>query len=177
VLEVAGLCVEIGPGTGIVTQTLRDQGIDVTTIDLDPRLGVNRVGSATALPCEDKEFDVALCAEVLEHLPWEDFPAALAEMARVARQRVVLSLPQSGRGLRFHVECTPYRPLALLVRTPGYKRWRFNGEHYWQIGAVGTGRRKVRREIERHFTIEREYMPAANLGHRFFVLTPRDSPR
>jgi SAM-dependent methyltransferase len=50
-------------------------------------------GSVVALPFPDKSFDVVGCFEVLEHLP-DDLPRqALAELHRVAKRAVVLSVP------------------------------------------------------------------------------------
>lgn len=47
--------------------------------------------SVYALPFEDDAADVVLCLEVLEHL--DDPARGLAELARVARGRVVVSVP------------------------------------------------------------------------------------
>src|SRR5439155_2642894 len=41
----------------------------------------------------DGAVDVALCGQVLEHLPWSDVPRALGELARVSRKGVVLTVP------------------------------------------------------------------------------------
>ncbi|MGH2617700.1 MAG: class I SAM-dependent methyltransferase [Thermomicrobiales bacterium] len=50
-------------------------------------------GSVVALPFPDQSFDVVGCFEVLEHLPGDLPRQALSELARVARQGVVLSVP------------------------------------------------------------------------------------
>jgi len=49
------------------------------------------VGSVAALDQEDSSFDLVLCVEVIEHLP--DPEAALAELARVSRRDLVVSVP------------------------------------------------------------------------------------
>ena len=69
---------EIGVGSGFVTSILRKCGYSVTTIDINPGLEPDYVGSITDLDnvFQDKSFDVVLCAEVMEHLPFnlfEDF--------------------------------------------------------------------------------------------------------
>jgi SAM-dependent methyltransferase len=55
-----------------------------------PEVEVTR-HSIDRLPFEDDSFDLVLCLEVLEHLPAPD--AALAELARVSRSHVVVSVP------------------------------------------------------------------------------------
>lgn len=49
------------------------------------------VGDIYNIPFDDDSFDVVGCFEVLEHL--HDAPRALAELARVARKSVVMSVP------------------------------------------------------------------------------------
>jgi 2-polyprenyl-3-methyl-5-hydroxy-6-metoxy-1,4-benzoquinol methylase len=70
VLDVSpASCLEVGVGAGYVRHALQENGVTVTTVDIDPRLGVDRVGDVSALSCADGEFDVVLCAQVLEHVP------------------------------------------------------------------------------------------------------------
>jgi SAM-dependent methyltransferase len=51
-----------------------------------------RVEEATSLSFADGEFDLAAAIEVLEHVPEPE--ATLAEMARVARSRLLVSVPR-----------------------------------------------------------------------------------
>jgi hypothetical protein len=48
---------------------------------------------ATALPFADTEFDATICLDVVEHMPPEVRPKAIAEMARVSRRMVVVAFP------------------------------------------------------------------------------------
>lgn len=50
-----------------------------------------RKGSVFKLPFSDKSFDAVLCSEVLEHV--EDPNLAVAELKRVARQHVIITVP------------------------------------------------------------------------------------
>jgi SAM-dependent methyltransferase len=50
-------------------------------------------GSVVALPFPDRSFDMVGCFEVLEHLPGDLPNQALAELARVSRGTVLLSVP------------------------------------------------------------------------------------
>lgn len=73
----------------------------VTGVDLNPEsveFAAKRIPAAkfqvadlTALPFPDESFDLVLCLEVLEHIP--EPGAALAELARVCRGDLVVSVP------------------------------------------------------------------------------------
>ena len=94
VLKLEGRSVlEVGPGGGLVTSELRRRGIDVLTLDIDDELDPDVVGSVTSIPLPDGAVDVALAAQVLEHLPIDQAAAALNELARVSRKGVVVSVP------------------------------------------------------------------------------------
>lgn len=90
--------VDVGAGSGLVTMPLRAAGHEVIAFDLAPTplrtfTGARAVASAGALPLPAASVDGAVCTEVVEHLPGPLRAAALAEMARVARSWVVLSVP------------------------------------------------------------------------------------
>lgn len=114
-----------------MTHLLRRAGIEVTTLDLDPALGTDLVGSVSKIPLTDESVDVALCAEVLEHLPWADVQSAVRELARVARKGAVISVP----------DVTPYFGIRLPVYFGTYvNRLR-------RHGLRGAARMALRREI------------------------------
>jgi len=50
-------------------------------------------GDVTRLPFKDRSFDIALCAEVIEHLRKDDGPRLVHELERVATKRIVLTTP------------------------------------------------------------------------------------
>jgi SAM-dependent methyltransferase len=85
---------DAGCGEGVLIDEfdghLRIEGID-------PNYGSERVrtGSLLSLPYSDGSFDRALCLDVLEHLTFEEQPAALAELYRVLRPggELLVSVP------------------------------------------------------------------------------------
>lgn len=137
---------EIGPGEGVVTDNLRKDGVYVVTCDIAEDLHPDVIGSITALPCKDGQFELALAAEVLEHIRFEDVPQALRELGRVSARHVVISLPHPG--WVFSLSCKlPLLPrLDFFFQIPFF--WQqhvFNGEHYWELGKKGY---PVRRFVE-----------------------------
>ncbi len=82
---------EVGAGTGLIMEGLKDAPKTLTGIDISKGMlekarerGFNVVqGSATELPFEDESFDLAYSFKVLAHIP--DIKKALSEMSRVLR--------------------------------------------------------------------------------------------
>jgi 2-polyprenyl-3-methyl-5-hydroxy-6-metoxy-1,4-benzoquinol methylase len=97
---------DVGCGEGVLTVEWADRLGDrrIVGIDLDdPKLRAEwarrrrpnlefRVEEATRLSFRDDEFDLAAAIEVLEHVPEPE--ATLAEMARVARSHLLVSVPR-----------------------------------------------------------------------------------
>jgi SAM-dependent methyltransferase len=88
-----GRVLEVGPGGGVGTFLLRLAGLSVTTVDIDPAVGADVQASVQRLPFDDGEFDVALCCQVLEHMPWQEAASAMRELRRVVNRGTVISVP------------------------------------------------------------------------------------
>ncbi|HFE37487.1 MAG TPA: class I SAM-dependent methyltransferase, partial [Gammaproteobacteria bacterium] len=86
---------EIGPGPGVFKNMATLFGVKVETLDIDPELMPDHVGSVTALPFEDNSYDVVCAFQILEHLPYDVALRAFNEIVRVSRSHVVISLPDA----------------------------------------------------------------------------------
>jgi len=86
---------ELGPGPGLFKTLAGHFGIRVETVDLDPELEPDYVASATDLPMENDSYDCVCAFQMLEHLPYDQSIKAFDEMARVAKDHVVISLPDA----------------------------------------------------------------------------------
>jgi ubiquinone/menaquinone biosynthesis C-methylase UbiE len=95
--------VEIGAGEGRITERLVERfptatvvGLDLPDTDLAEEWDEIEVpmffGDATRMPFVDDSIDLVVGLEVLEHVPQPD--RALADIARVCRGTVVLSVPR-----------------------------------------------------------------------------------
>jgi SAM-dependent methyltransferase len=137
-----GSILDVGCGEGVLTvewaerlgdtqvgaDAPRGTGGRVVGIDLDdPKLRAEwekrsrpnlefRVEEATSLSFEDDSFDMACATEVLEHVP--DPEATLAEMARVARRHLLVSVPREPLWRGLNMARGAY--LRDLGNTPGH---------------------------------------------------------
>ena len=85
----AGVTVlDVATGGGHVARRLREAGAEVVTVDAAPGMQPDVVAPADHLPFADSSFDVVACRIAAHHFP--DALAALNEMARIARARVVI---------------------------------------------------------------------------------------
>lgn len=164
----------IGVGDRLVVRALEGYGVRVTTVDIEASLHPDVTASVEALPFPDASFDTVICAEVLEHLPYDRFEPALKELKRVARDTVVLSLPHFGPPIKLHFKL-PFLPeIRFAVKIPAPFKHVYNGEHYWEIGKRHYPAQKIRSILERHFTIKKEFIPFENQYHHFFTLNKHD---
>lgn len=161
----------IGKGNGLVSEYLKLAGIKIVVLDIDETLKPDVIASVLKMPFSDKEFDVVLCAEVLEHLPYNEFNKALSEIKRVAKIGAVISLPHFGPAIRFFLKI-PFLPeLKFILKLPYPIKHQFKGEHNWEIGKRDYPLRRIRNDIKKSgFTIENDYIVFENPLHHFFVL-------
>jgi SAM-dependent methyltransferase len=79
---------DVATGGGHVARRLREAGATVVTVDPAPGMGADTTATAEHLPFADASFDAVACRIAAHH--FHDVLAAVREMARVARHRVVI---------------------------------------------------------------------------------------
>lgn len=136
---------EVGCGEGRLAQFLHSDGpkpdrfvlSDLDVGRVDPSIGdAFEVVQASVydLPWQDGEFDLVICCEVLEHV--DDPDRALAEIARVASRRVLVSTPWEPVWRCLNMARGKY--LSALGNTPGHV------QHFTRRGLVSLGSRHLR---------------------------------
>lgn len=161
---------EIGAGNKTVANYLKNKGMETVTLDVNRELNPDIVASVVKMPIDSDFFDAVLCAEVLEHLPFDDFGKCLAEIRRVTARYLVLSLPHFGPSVRLSFKVPFLREKKFAFKISWPVRHRFNGKHYWEIGKKGYPLAKIRRIIKNYFQIRKEFIPFENQYHHFFIL-------
>ena len=88
---------DAGGGTGWATIGLRDRHrvvtLDSSAASLRHATGETILASVEGLPFADRSFDLVISSQVLEHLPNEPLGKAVAEMMRVAKDYLLVSVP------------------------------------------------------------------------------------
>ncbi len=170
-----GSVLEIGIGNGFLSQYLKQHGVSVQTLDIDPRLKPDAVGSATAIPFPDNSFDVVAAFEILEHLPYKDALVALREMHRASRHFVIFSVPDDARTILIDLKLPYIKRIKKLWRIALWPRAKSSTrDHQWEIGLSGYPLPQIQRDIKDcGFSIKKTYRVFENHHHRFFVLEKR----
>jgi ubiquinone/menaquinone biosynthesis C-methylase UbiE len=84
----ARTALDVASGGGHVARRLREAGLEVVTCDPAPGMQPDVICRAEDLPFADASFDVVACRVAAHH--FEDVRAAVAEMARVSADRVLV---------------------------------------------------------------------------------------
>jgi SAM-dependent methyltransferase len=79
---------DVATGGGHVARRLRELGASVVTVDPAPGMQADVIAPAEHLPFADSSFDVVACRVAAHH--FADVLAAVKELARVAKHRVVI---------------------------------------------------------------------------------------
>ena len=172
----------IGAGDGIVTDILKKSGKNVKTLDFDKNLNPDYIGSVTeikkVLGKDWQKFDVIMCCQVLEHVPFDQFEKTIQQLSECAQEKLILSLPNSNR--RYFLSFCAPRPLGkhrkvFLVKHYFAKPWDINEqgskEHYWEIDANGCPTRKeIKSIVKKYFSSLKFYTLFENPYHMFFIL-------
>jgi hypothetical protein len=166
---------EIGIGNGIVADFLRKAGLNVTTFDINPNLSPDVVGSVTDLIdiFQHRKFDLILCAEVLEHMPFERFEQAIDNIAETTNEYAILTLPRCQKvifDIQFNIKIPklPYIEKGLFLSIPNSN---INTEHHWELNSSKeTKLKEINTILKKNFTILDSSKFSFRSYHHYFIL-------
>jgi len=162
---------EIGPGPGVFKAVAKIYGVSVKTLDIADDLGADYVGLANQLPFKDKSFDVVCAFQMLEHLPYEEALVAFAEMVRVSKSNVLISLPDAREVWRYLCRIPKIGEVEFFMPKPFSppKEHVFDGEHYWEINKRGYSLEKILNDFGNIGVLTKTFRVKENSYHRFLI--------
>ena len=117
---------EVGVGCGVFTEALSAAGRKVTAVDINPAFLDNVAGldavathlKDATLPLDLGEHDLAICSEVLEHVPPEGSQAMLDALFGALRPggTLVLTTPQRYASVELVARLFRFKPILALAR-------------------------------------------------------------
>jgi len=162
----------IGKGDGIVTDVIRRAcpGIEITTFDYDASLCPDIVGDIRSISdTVIGTYDCILCCQVLEHVPFSHFSDILSQFAALS-ENVIISIPCQCRTFGFSLDLPKLHISKVWHPEKLLRTHVFDGQHYWEAGTRGYGKRTVKAAILEHFAIRTSYHVPEKPWHLFFVL-------
>ncbi len=152
----------IGIGDGLLPLILKEHlHLSVDTADIDKNLNPDYLVSVHNLSSKiKKKYDLVICSNVLEHLPFDYFSKSLREINKVTKRYVLITLPYAGFGVNLKFTLIHLFSFHIVIKIPYFlKRHRFNGEHYWEIGTKGYPLSRIKKIIkENGFKILTSYL-------------------
>ena len=164
----------VGKGSGLPAILLEKRGFEVITLDIQPDVEPTVIGDVRELPFSEKAFDISVCCEVLEHMPFKYFLPSLCELKRIVRRGLVLSLPDRGRWSKVIPYIFFRRSLVMDLPNIRLQPWKFNGEHFWEVNTQGHAIQDIERTfVAAGLKVEHSFRVWETPYHHFWRLTIR----
>lgn len=166
----------IGKGDGIVPCILSTLGIEVVTFDFDETLHPDILGDLRHIDeyVSPDVFDTILCCEVLEHIPFKYFEEILKKISLLKPKHFIISIPNNSCRCKYDIRVYIPHFISFKKRKIAYddinSKFRFNGEHYWEIGVKGKEYHVITQILNKYFNIKSTFFEEGNEYHCFFVL-------
>jgi len=170
-IESAGnTFLNIGSANNILSDLLIRQHKHVINLDLD----VHTVPTVTAtfpyVPFVTNAFDVVLCFQVLEHLPFNMLQISLTELKRLAGL-IIISLPDITLTKRERQKYEFFRTFHFPKEWKIYKPRYVDIEHFWEIGDGKVTLEHIYSTFENaNLSIIKHFRNDLGSSHHFFVL-------
>ena len=138
---------EIGPGNGFTSSFLKRAGYEVVTVDINPALKPDICAPLHELKqhLAGQKFDLVVCCEVLEHMPWDEFRSNVRYLSD-AGNRLFMTLPNYKRafgvGALIKFPWLPRIPIGAYVNIKAPKTLEGTA-HFWEVGSYNYCTKKA----------------------------------
>lgn len=166
---------EVGVGNGFTSTYLRKAGYDIVTVDINESLNPDICAPLSELESclNGRRFDLVVCCEVLEHMPFDQFESNLVVLKAIG-DRLFMTLPNHKRYFGFGGVLTlpKIKPIEINFHFGTRLLANLPKEHFWEIGYSRETTLKSITRILRTFykTVETKNI-ASNPYHRCFFGT------
>jgi len=168
---------EIGIGNGFTSSFLRRAGFEVVTVDINPNLDPDICCPISEIESflEGRFFDLIVCCEVLEHLPFEEFEASI-KIFRMLGKRLYLTLPNYNRvfGASIFFDLPLYRFPRFVINAhfDVHRKKLLDPErgHFWEVGSSKlTTKKKLNKRLKSFYNSVRIREYTLNPYHISFL--------
>ena len=129
---------EFGIGNGFTSTYLKRSGFTVTTVDINNKLSPDICSSINEIEkiLTEERFDLIVCCEVLEHMPFEEFEESVKIFSKLGK-KLYLTIPNYNRnyGISGFLRIPKFgvRSIDFSINIPIRKR--LDKEHFWEINS------------------------------------------
>lgn len=130
--------IEIGVGNSFISTFLKKAGVEVKTFDINPNLEPDVCCSIEDVPKYiNKHYDLTVCCEVLEHIPFEEFENCVDVISEIS-ENAYITLPNNRKSFGFggyvRLPKLKHREVSLYfdLKTNGS----LGSGHFWEVGST-----------------------------------------
>jgi hypothetical protein len=135
---------EIGIGTGLLSDLLRRRRWNIMTLDIDEEKRPDHCASAIDFDYVEHAVDAVLAYEIFEHIPFSTFTKLIQKLAQSKVSMICFSLPWSEREIfHFSLKLPKLRLLSGSLRVP--KKKIDTKAHFWELSRIEmlTGNKRL----------------------------------
>ena len=169
---------EIGRGSGFVNAILKELGYETASLDINDHLNPTYVGDISAKNFRlHRKYDFILCAEVLEHIPFEKFDICLENISNLTDGMVLITLPDFKFPFKLSLSIGGsvgehsldfYIPRIIEKQLPEVHFWELNYANYCKTDEITV-------HISKYFDVLENGRLRENPYHWYFLLKKRIS--
>ena len=156
---------EIGPYLGLVSAMIRNAGYEVSSFDIVEEADITGdVRNLDVSEIKNYDFDLVICCETLEHLPFNEVGTVLHKISETGIKYLILSVPFSGNQFGFSIYWNKYffKKQTLLKKFMGSKHFPAPApdsadlqDHHWEIGYRNMPLTRWQGKVEENFRVLR----------------------